>query len=137
MLLVVNPKHPQPHKINQAVEILREGGVVIYPTDTYYGIGCDLFNKKALERVYQIKRRPQSKPFSFICGDLKDISQYAIVSNYAYKTMRRLLPAGQPGAVQDRAGAGGLTRTRLRHPRRYQIPGASHLMSPADCAPGS
>jgi len=92
MLLVVNPDHPQPRKIAQAVEALRRGGVIIYPTDTFYGIGCDLLNKKAIERVYQIKRRPKTKPFSFICADLTDISQYAIVSNYAYKTMRRLLP---------------------------------------------
>ena len=92
MLLEVNPDHPQPRKIGQAVEVLRAGGVIIYPTDTFYGIGCDLFNKKAIERIYQIKRRPKTKPFSFICADLKDIAQYAIVSNYAYKTMRRFLP---------------------------------------------
>lgn len=92
MLLDVNPNHPQPRKIGQAVEVLRSGGVIIYPTDTFYGIGCDLFNKKAIERIYQIKRRPKTKPFSFICADLKDIAQYAIVSNYAYKTMRRFLP---------------------------------------------
>ncbi|MBW2618495.1 MAG: threonylcarbamoyl-AMP synthase [Deltaproteobacteria bacterium] len=92
MLLDVNPNHPQPRKIGQAVEVLRAGGVIIYPTDTFYGIGCDLFNKKAIERIYQIKRRPKTKPFSFICADLKDIAQYAIVSNYAYKTMRRFLP---------------------------------------------
>ncbi len=92
MLLQVNPDHPQPRKIGQAVDILRRGGVIIYPTDTFYGIGCDLMNKKAIERIYQIKRRPKTKPFSFICADLKDISRWAIVTNYAYKTMRRLLP---------------------------------------------
>jgi len=92
MLLEVNPDHPQPRKIGQAVDVLRAGGVIIYPTDTFYGIGCDLFNKKAIERIYQIKRRPKTKPFSFICADLKGIAQYAIVSNYAYKTMRRCLP---------------------------------------------
>lgn len=92
MLLSVNPQHPQPRLIAQAVEVLRGGGVIIYPTDTFYGIGCDLLNKKAIERVYQIKRRPKSQPFSFICADLTDISEHAIVSNYAYKTMRRLLP---------------------------------------------
>jgi tRNA threonylcarbamoyl adenosine modification protein (Sua5/YciO/YrdC/YwlC family) len=74
------------------VEILRNGGVIAYPTDTYYGIGCDILNKKAIERVYQLKRRPKHKPFSFICSDLKNISQYAQVTNYAYKTMKRLLP---------------------------------------------
>lgn len=69
-----------------------QGGVIIYPTDTFYGIGCDLFNKKSIRRVYQLKKRPLSKPFSFICGDLKDISLYAQVSNNAYRIMKRTLP---------------------------------------------
>ena len=69
-----------------------KGGIVVYPTDTIYGIGCDILNKKAIEKIYQLKQRNKSKPFSFICSDLKNISHYAKVSNYAYKTMRRLLP---------------------------------------------
>ncbi|MGD9213777.1 MAG: L-threonylcarbamoyladenylate synthase [Desulfobacteraceae bacterium] len=92
MLLEINPDNPQPRKINQVVEILKKGGVIAYPTDTIYGIGCDIMNKKAIEKVYQIKQWPKNKPFSFICADLKNISQYAKVSNYAYKTLRRLLP---------------------------------------------
>jgi tRNA threonylcarbamoyl adenosine modification protein (Sua5/YciO/YrdC/YwlC family) len=74
------------------VQVLLEGGIVAYPTDTCYGIGCDLLNKKAIEKIYQLKKRPLTKPFSFICEDLKNISEYAKVSNFAYKTMRRLLP---------------------------------------------
>ncbi len=92
MLVEINPKNPQPRKIEQVAEILRNGGVIAYPTDTIYGIGCDINNKKAIQRIYQIKQRPKNQPFSFICSDLKNISQYAKVSNYAYKTMRRLLP---------------------------------------------
>lgn len=92
LLLEINPINPQQRKIDQVVDLLRQGGVIAYPTDTIYGIGCDIMNKKAIERVYQIKQRPKNKPFSFICSDLKNISQYAKVSNYAYKTMRRLLP---------------------------------------------
>ncbi len=92
MLLKTNPTNPQPRHIAQAVEVLQNGGVIIYPTDTFYGIGCDIFNKKAIERVYQLKKRPMDKPFSFICSSLTDISQYAQVGNYAYKTMKRLLP---------------------------------------------
>lgn len=65
---------------------------MVYPTDTNYGIGCDIMNQKAIERIYQLKQRNKSKPFSFICSGLKNISYYAKVSNYAYKTMRRLLP---------------------------------------------
>ncbi|MFP3870071.1 MAG: L-threonylcarbamoyladenylate synthase [Syntrophobacteria bacterium] len=92
MILEINPQNPQKRLIRRAMEILRNGGVVSYPTDTFYGIGCDIFNKNAIERVYQLKRRPKHKPFSFICSDLKNISQYAQVTTYAYKTMKRLLP---------------------------------------------
>lgn len=83
---------PQIRYINKVVDKLKEGGVIIYPTDTVYGIGCDIFNKDALERIFAIKNDNNSKLFSFVCSDLKDISKYAKVSDYAYKTMRRLLP---------------------------------------------
>jgi tRNA threonylcarbamoyl adenosine modification protein (Sua5/YciO/YrdC/YwlC family) len=92
MILEINPVHPEPRKIRKVVEVLLNGGIIAYPTDTYYGIGCDLFKKDAIERIYQLKRRSQSQPFSFICSDLKNISEYAQVTNYAYKTMKRLLP---------------------------------------------
>ncbi len=88
----INPQNPQQRLINKTVEILQQGGVIAYPTDTHYGFGCDLFNKKSIARIYEIKRRPKNKPFTFICSDLKNISEYAYVSDYAYKTMRRLLP---------------------------------------------
>jgi tRNA threonylcarbamoyl adenosine modification protein (Sua5/YciO/YrdC/YwlC family) len=92
MLLAINPKNPQPRLIQRVVQILKDGGTIAYPTDTYYGMGCDIMNKKAIGKMYRLKQRSQKKPFSFICSDLKDISQYAKVSNYAYKTMKRLLP---------------------------------------------
>ena len=92
MLIEINPHNPQQRLIRQAVDFLKKGGIIAYPTDTHYGIGCDIMNKKAIERVYLLKQRPKSKPFSFICSGLKHISVYAKVSNYAYKTMRRLLP---------------------------------------------
>jgi tRNA threonylcarbamoyl adenosine modification protein (Sua5/YciO/YrdC/YwlC family) len=92
MLIAINPQNPQLRLIQKVVAILRGGGIVVYPTDTYYGIGCDLLNQKAIERIYQLKRRDKTKPFSFICSDLTNISHYAKVSNYAYRTMKRLLP---------------------------------------------
>ena len=92
MLIKINQQNPQPRLIQKIVAILKKGGIVVYPTDTYYGIGCDIMNKKAIERIYQLKQRSKSKPFSFICSGLKNISDYAKVSNYAYKTMKRLLP---------------------------------------------
>lgn len=92
MTLRINNVNPQGRLLRQVAAELKDGGVIIYPTDTVYGIGCDLMNKKAIERIYQIKQRPQGKPFSFICSDLSDIASYAKVTNYSYKTMRRLLP---------------------------------------------
>ncbi len=92
MLTEINPENPQERLITNIVEILKKGGVIAYPTDTYYGIGCDIMNKKAIEKIYQLKQRNKIKPFSFICSGLKNISHYAKVSNYAYKTMKRLLP---------------------------------------------
>ena len=92
MILHINPQNPQLRLIRKVVACLEAGGIIVYPTDTYYGLGCDIMNKKAIEKIYRLKQRDQKKPFSFICSDLKDISEYAKVSNYAYKTMRRLLP---------------------------------------------
>ena len=92
MFIEINPDNPQKRLISQIVDILRQGGVIAYPTDTYYGIGCDIMNKKAIEKVYQLKQRDKKKPFSIICSGLKNISHYAKVSNYAYKTMKRHLP---------------------------------------------
>ncbi|NIQ96403.1 MAG: threonylcarbamoyl-AMP synthase [Desulfuromonadales bacterium] len=92
MLLSINPENPQKRLIRQVVECLKQGGVIAYPTDTTYGIGCDIFNKKGVKRIYQIKQRDAKKPFSFICSDLSDVANYAQVSNFAFKTMRRHLP---------------------------------------------
>lgn len=91
-MLSINPENPQQRLIKKVSEVLENGGLIAYPTDTFYGIGCDLYNKKGIRQIYRIKNRPLVKPFSFICDSLKGISQYAKVSNYAYKTMRSLLP---------------------------------------------
>ena len=92
MLVAINSQNPQMRLIRRAVEILKSGGIIIYPTDTVYGMGCDLFNKRGIERIYEIQRRNRKQPLSFICSDLKDISRYARVSDEAYKIMKRLLP---------------------------------------------
>ena len=92
MLVAINSQNPQTRLIRRAVEILKSGGIIIYPTDTVYGMGCDLFNKRGIERIYEIQRRNRKQPLSFICSDLKDISRYARVSDEAYKIMKRLLP---------------------------------------------
>ena len=88
----INPYNPQPRLISTVVDTLRKGGVICYPTDTMYGIGCDIFNQKAVKRVHQVKKRPKHKPFSFMCSSLKNISEYAHVGNAAYRLMRKHLP---------------------------------------------
>jgi len=92
MLVKIHDKNPQMRLIRKAAQVLSDGGIVVYPTDTAYGMGCDLFNKRGIEKIYEIKRRSKTQPFSFICADLSDISSYAAVTNYAYKIMKRLLP---------------------------------------------
>lgn len=92
MIIEINPNNPQPRLISKIVDILEGGGVIAYPTDTTYGIGCSIMSKRGIERIYSIKQRDKKKPFSFICSDLSDISRYAKVSNYQYKVMKRLLP---------------------------------------------
>ncbi len=92
MILAINPKNPQLRLIRKVVEVLQQGGVIGYPTDTIYGVGCDLFNQEAVRKIHRLKKMEGKKPLSFICSDLKDISRYAYVSNYAYKMMKKLLP---------------------------------------------
>ncbi len=92
MIIAINPKNPQSRLIRRVVEVLEGGGVIGYPTDTIYGVGCDLFNPEAIRKIHRLKKLEGKKPLSFICSDLKDISHYAYVSNYAYKMMKRLLP---------------------------------------------
>jgi tRNA threonylcarbamoyl adenosine modification protein (Sua5/YciO/YrdC/YwlC family) len=92
MILEVNPDHPEPRKIRRAVEALIAGEVIAYPTDTVYGLGCDLMNKKAIDRLYAIKGMSPSHQLAFVCHDLSDIARYAIVENHHYRVLRRYLP---------------------------------------------
>ena len=94
MLIEINSDNPQERLIKKVAAILKNGGIIAYPTDTYYGIGCDIMNKKAIQKVYRLKQRNPSQPFSFICADLKNISDYAKVTNYAYKTFFRIYLPG-------------------------------------------
>lgn len=92
MILEVHLPTPAQRVIDQAVATLQRGGIVAFPTDTGYALGCDLYNKKAIDRICVVKKRDPKKPLSFICSDLKELSQFAVVSNKAYRDMRRLLP---------------------------------------------
>jgi len=92
MFLSVHPQNPQGRHIAKAAEVLRRGGIIIYPTDTVYGIGCSIFDSAAIERIYRLKRQDKSKTFSFICSDLSHIAEYAKVSNTAYRLMKQCVP---------------------------------------------
>ena len=83
---------PNRRTIQQAVEVLRGGGIVVYPTDTIYGLGCDITQKKAVEKLYRIRDLSPKKPLAFMCKDLKHIADFAFVSNFQYRTMKRLIP---------------------------------------------
>jgi len=93
MILNIHPDNPNPKRISQVVEVLREGGVIIYPTDTIYSIGCDMMNQKAVAKVAAIKGlKPEKANFSIICYDLSHISEYARIDTPDYKMMKKSLP---------------------------------------------
>jgi tRNA threonylcarbamoyl adenosine modification protein (Sua5/YciO/YrdC/YwlC family) len=92
MLVPIQTAHPEPRKIQRALDALEAGGVIGYPTDTVYGLGCDLMNKRALDRLYAIKRMDRTQPLAFICPDLADIARYAIVEKPEYRILRHFLP---------------------------------------------
>lgn len=92
ILLAMNTQNPPIRNVKRAVEELKSGGIIVYPTDTTYAFGCDLFDKHAVEKILSIKRMPKDKLLSLICPDLKTVSQYGFVSNQSYKLMKRCLP---------------------------------------------
>ena len=92
MLIEIHAEHPEPRKVKRAVDALLLGEVIAYPTDTVYGLGCDLFNRKAIDKLYAIKQVPRSHELAFICPDLADIAQYAIVEKREYRILRHYLP---------------------------------------------
>lgn len=94
MLITINADNPQPRLIQQVLDILEEGGVIIYPTDTVYGIGCDITNKNAVERVAQLRGLDPSKAmFSFICQDISQVTEYSkTINNDVFRVMKHNLP---------------------------------------------
>ncbi len=90
--VTVDDRWPNARQVGRIAEIIKQGGLVVYPTDTIYGLGCDMMNKRSVEKVYQMKGKDRKHPLSFICPDLKDIARFAVVSNIAYRLMKRILP---------------------------------------------
>ncbi|MCD6498211.1 MAG: threonylcarbamoyl-AMP synthase [Deltaproteobacteria bacterium] len=91
-ILVMSPHHPQPRKVGIVVDALDRGGLIAYPTDTVYGFGCDLHNRKAVDRVYQIRNLDKSHMMSFVCPNLAGVARYAQMTDFAYRILKRILP---------------------------------------------
>lgn len=91
-LYSIHPQNPQQRNIDEICALLKRGAVMLYPTDTVYAIGCDLNSKSALMRVRQIKQLSNNKPLTFLCSSLSNISEYALVSDSAYRIMKCLIP---------------------------------------------
>ena len=113
----IHPENPQQRLINQAVEIINKGGVVIYPTDCAYALGCHLGDKRALEKIKKIRQLDDKHNFTLVCRDLSEISTYAKVENTNY----RLLKAHTPGAYTFILKATSEVPRRLLHPKRRTI----------------
>ncbi|MCG5534385.1 threonylcarbamoyl-AMP synthase [Halorhodospira sp. 9621] len=113
----VHPETPQQRLINQAVQTLADGGVIAYPTDSSYALGCRLGDKAALDRIREIRRLDNSHNFTMACKDLKDIGTYAKMENYAY----RLLKSHTPGPYTFILRATSEVPRRLQHPKRKTI----------------
>jgi tRNA threonylcarbamoyl adenosine modification protein (Sua5/YciO/YrdC/YwlC family) len=85
-------ENPHVRIIHRAVEVLKNGGIVIYPTDTVYGIGCSIFNKNAIERLYKIKGKSKFESMSMICASIQQASEYAHISNYSFRVLKKCFP---------------------------------------------
>jgi tRNA threonylcarbamoyl adenosine modification protein (Sua5/YciO/YrdC/YwlC family) len=92
MLLEIRPDHPEPYRIQQAVAKLLEQRVILYPTDTIYGLGADIASKTAIDRIYALRKLDDKKPLSLVVGSLSEASRYAVIDNDCFRAMKRMLP---------------------------------------------
>ena len=113
----IHPDNPQLRLIHQAVEIIRQGGVIIYPTDSAYAIGCHIGDKKALDRIRQIRHLDKHHNFTLVCRDLSELALYAKVDNQVYRTLK----AHTPGSYTFILEATSEVPRRLMHPKRKTI----------------
>jgi len=114
---IIHPENPQSRLIKQAAKIIQDGGVIVYPTDSAYALGCQLANKDALERIRQIRKLDEKHNFTLVCRDLSELSTYAVVDNSAF----RLLKAHTPGPYTFLLKATKEVPRRLLHPKRNTI----------------
>jgi len=116
-LFEIHPKNPQPRLIREAVEIIRGGGIVVYPTDSCYALGCHIGDKDAMERISRIRETDKHHHFTLVCRDLSEIAKYAKVSNHHYRTLK----AFTPGPYTFILPATRETPKRLQNPKRRTI----------------
>lgn len=116
-LFRIHPENPQIHLIRQAVNIIHNGGVVVYPTDSAYALGCHLGDKDALMRIRRIRQLDDKHNFTLMCRDLSELSQYAHVDNPVYRSLKALTP----GAYTFLLKATKDVPRRLQHPKRKTI----------------
>ena len=91
-LIEVHPTDPQPHRVRNIVDLIRDGALIAYPTDSSYALGCRLGDKKVIKRIHQIRRTDKRHNFTLVCADLSEISAYARVENWAYRLIKSLTP---------------------------------------------
>ncbi|QGM80225.1 L-threonylcarbamoyladenylate synthase [Otariodibacter oris] len=88
----IHPENPQTRLINQSVDIIKKGGVIVYPTDSGYALGCALGNKQAMDRIVAIRKLPENHNFTLVCSDLSELSSYALVTNQSYRLIKNNVP---------------------------------------------
>jgi len=113
----VHPDNPQPRRVTEIVETIREGGLIAYPTDSSYAFGCHIGDKRAMDRIRRIRRTDKDHNFTLVCSDLSEISTYARVDNWAY----RMLKSMTPGPYTFILPATREVPKRLQHPKRRTI----------------
>jgi len=116
-LIEVHPDNPQPRRVAEIVETIREGGLIAYPTDSSYAFGCHIGDKRAMDRIRRIRRTDKDHNFTLVCSDLSEISTYARVDNWAY----RMLKSMTPGPYTFILPATREVPKRLQHPKRRTI----------------
>ncbi|MEM7612811.1 MAG: L-threonylcarbamoyladenylate synthase [Pseudomonadota bacterium] len=116
-LIEIHPQNPQARQVARVVSMIRSGGLVAYPTDCTYALGCHIGDKRAMDRIHRIRRTDKNHNFTLVCSDLSEISVYARVDNWAY----RLLKAFTPGPYTFILRATSEVPKRLQNPRRKTI----------------
>ncbi len=116
-LIEIHPRDPQPRLIKTAVDIIRSGGLIAYPTDSSYAFGCHIGDKKAIDRIHRIRQTDKKHNFTLVCADLSEISVYARVENWAYRLIRSLTPGPYTFVLR----ATREVPKRLQNPKRRTI----------------